>query len=402
VRAIVVGAGFAGLAAADELYRAGAEITVLEARDRVGGRVWSVPFAGGVAERGAEFVLPGNDVVRGLVERLGLSLVRKGTLYGDREPRDGEPVTHEQLSNAVAQIASDPARTGQASTLSDALARYELAPAVAEAIRARIEVSCACPADALAASVLAEGGAAFGPFDTYTVQGGNDRIARELAAGLGDRVRLMSSVRRLAWGDGEIRARAGTHVVVADAAVIAVPAALLGTISFEPPLPAELVRAARAVHYGQAAKMFVALRASASPSATLSVPGRWWCWTQFGADGRPAPFLAAFAGTPAALERLQVQDGPEQWLAELARLRPDLELDPQTALLSTWEGDPWARGAYSAQAAGSAIDTDALTRTVGPLAFAGEHTAGAWHAMMEGALRSGIRAAQQLLQTFDR
>ena len=51
---VVVGAGFAGLAAADELLAGGIDVTVLEARDRVGGRVWSVPFAGGVVARGAE------------------------------------------------------------------------------------------------------------------------------------------------------------------------------------------------------------------------------------------------------------------------------------------------------------------------------------------------------------
>jgi monoamine oxidase len=87
MRAIVVGAGFAGLAAADELRRGGAEVQVLEARDRVGGRVWSVPFAGAIVERGAEFVLPGNETLINTVERLGLRLVRKGTLYGNREPR---------------------------------------------------------------------------------------------------------------------------------------------------------------------------------------------------------------------------------------------------------------------------------------------------------------------------
>ena len=58
MRVAVVGAGFAGLAAADELARAGAEVRVLEARDRVGGRVHSVPFADAVMERGAEWVLP--------------------------------------------------------------------------------------------------------------------------------------------------------------------------------------------------------------------------------------------------------------------------------------------------------------------------------------------------------
>ena len=56
---VVIGAGFAGLAAADALRAGGAEVTVLEARDRVGGRVWSVAFGeGAVVERGAEFILP--------------------------------------------------------------------------------------------------------------------------------------------------------------------------------------------------------------------------------------------------------------------------------------------------------------------------------------------------------
>jgi monoamine oxidase len=402
VRAIVVGAGFAGLAAADELHRAGVEVTVLEARDRVGGRVWSVPFAGGVVERGAEFILPGYEKLRTVAERLGLSLVRKGTLYGDREPRGGDPVTREQVREALGRIVADPERAGGAGTLVDALATYHLDPAVAEAIRARLEVSCAYPAEDLAASVLREGAAAFGPFDSHTIEGGNDRIAAELAAALGDRIRLMSPVRRLAWNEREIRVRAGSHVAVADAAVIAVPAAVLGSITFDPALPPEVTSATRAVRMGQAAKLFVALRRPAPLSATLSVPGRWWCYTQLGPDGWPATFVAAFAGSPRALERLELHAGADRWVAELERLRPDLTLDTSNVMLSTWDSDPWARGAYSAESAASAIDTDLLTRPVGPLVFAGEHTAGSWHGLMEGALRSGARAAQQVLQSAGR
>ena len=85
-RVVVVGAGFAGLAAADELRAEGIEVTVLEARDRVGGRVWSVPFAGSVVERGAEFILPGNTAVESLAARVDRPLVRKGTPYGRRAP----------------------------------------------------------------------------------------------------------------------------------------------------------------------------------------------------------------------------------------------------------------------------------------------------------------------------
>jgi monoamine oxidase len=401
MKAIVVGAGFAGLAAAARLAEAGVEVEVFEARDRVGGRVWSVPFAGAVVERGAEFILPGNQTVIMTAGRLGLSLVRKGTQYGDREPRGGKPVTREQVAEAIGRVAAASAPIGGA-TLRGALDAHGLAPGVAEAIQARIEVSCAHPADDLDASVLREAGAAFGRFDTYSVEGGNDRIARATAADLGERVHLASPVRRVAWDERGVRIRAGSHLAVADAAVIAVPAAAFAAISFDPSLPDEKAAALRGVRYGQAAKLFAGLTSPAPPSATLSVPDRFWCWTQVGADGDPAPFVGAFAGTLGALERLSVRTGPGPWLAALHSLRPDLELDPAGALISTWEDDPWARGAYSVPSASAPIETEALIRPVGPLVFAGEHTAGEWHALMEGALRSGVRAAQQLLQAAER
>jgi monoamine oxidase len=129
------------------------------------------------------------------------------------------------------------------------------------------------------------------------------------------------------------------------------------------------------------------------------VPERFWCYTQLGADGEPLHFVAAFAGTPGALEALDVRSGPERWVAALQRLRPDLDLDPAGAQIAAWTEDPWARGAYSAASATAPIDTETLISPVGPLAFAGEHTAGAWHGLMEGALRSGARAAQQVLQS---
>ena len=396
MRVIVVGAGFAGLAAADALANAGVDVEVFEARDRVGGRVWSVPFAGAVAERGAEFVLPHDRTVRAVADRLGLALVRKGTLYGNREPRGGShPVSGAEVLAAVTRLGSAPG----AGTLVDVLGRGEVEPDVAEAIRARFEVSCAYPADDLDSSVLTEGGAgAFGDFDTWTVEGGNDRIARELAAGLHGAVRLSAPVSSVAWRDGEVRVVAGGREAAADAAVIAVPASVLSRVSFDPPLP----RAKTEVRYGQAAKLFVGLRTPAPPSQTLSVPDRFWCYTQLGADGDPLPFVGAFAGSPRALESLDVRSGPGHWLAALGRLRPDLDLDVDSVLLSTWADDPWVQGAYSAGSATSPIDTVALRRSVGPLAFAGEHTAGGWHGLMEGALRSGQRAAQELLQLLPR
>ena len=105
MRAIVVGAGLAGLTAADELARAGAEVVVLEARSRVGGRVWSQTLPNGaVVEMGAEYILPGNTAVLELAERFGLGLWDKGMRYGRRDPRGGIGTTHEELTVAMETV----------------------------------------------------------------------------------------------------------------------------------------------------------------------------------------------------------------------------------------------------------------------------------------------------------
>jgi monoamine oxidase len=148
------------------------------------------------------------------------------------------------------------------------------------------------------------------------------------------------------------------------------------------------------LRYGHAAKLFVPLREPPPASAVLSVPERFWTWTARAGDA-VQPVVHAFAGSPAALARLDVASGAETWLDAVARLRPDLPLDPAGALLSTWDDDPWARGAYSVHTPGG--NDPALAARYGRLVFAGEYTAGPFAALMEGALRSGARAAAQLL-----
>jgi len=391
VKVAVVGAGLAGLAAADALARASADVVVLEARDRVGGRVWSHPFSGGVAERGAEFVFDSDEVLRATAQRLELRLYRKGTRYGAREPRGGEPASIAEVQAAAGSLQAVTSR----GSVAEALAASGLTPAVREAIQARIEISSAHPAADLDAAVLAETGAGFGEFDTHGVEGGNSRLATGLAAHLA--VHVSSPVEAVTWGNGSVRLQGGGLEVDADRAVIAAPATAVARIRFDPPLPAAKSLALAGVRYGQAAKLHVPLRMPFEPSAVLAVPDRYWSYTQLGPDGLPAGFAGTFAGSEAALARLRVDEGPERWLEALAELRPELDLEPEGAMLTTWRDDPWTLGAYAAPSLSSPLQTEELQRPVGPLAFAGEHTAGEWHGLMEGALRSGLRAAADLL-----
>jgi monoamine oxidase len=359
---------------------------VLEARDRVGGRVHSRALAdGSVVELGAEFVLPGNDVVRETAARLGLALYEKGTLYGEREPRGGT-ATHEEVVAAARTLRGGPG------SIADELARAVPDADVREAIAARLEVSTAYPVGDQPAAVLADGAAGFGAFPSHGIAGGNQQLADALARLLGGRVHLSAVVHKVVWHDDGVVVSSGGVDVSADACVVATPAPHALEIAFEPPLPEWKRDALAAVRYGDAAKLFLPLAESVPPSAVLSVPDRYWTWTQLAPDGSPLQVASSFAGTAEALARLGVADGSQRWAESVRALRPELQFASAEPLLSTWPD-----GAYSARALSSPLDDDALARPVGPLHFAGEHTAGAWHALMEGALRSGLRAAAELL-----
>jgi monoamine oxidase len=399
VRVAVVGAGFAGLTAADELRRAGAEVVVLEARDRVGGRVWSRRLENGaVVEMGAEFVLPGNTAVRDLAGRLGLGLWDKGMRYGSREPRGGIGTTAGEVEAAAAELGAALESAPSDMPAGEFLESLAIPAGAREALLARVEISSANSAAGVAVRDLA-GIAHVDREPAPSIAGGNQGLALALAERLGEAVRLRAPVERVVWDAGgatpAVRLRAAGAEFEADACVVAVPASVLDRIAFDPPLPAHVAGPLRAVRYGHAAKLFVPLRSPAPPTAVMSVPDRYWTWTATGDRGRVQPVVSAFAGSAAALERLHVEHGPDRWLALVEELRPDLDLDPGGALLSTWSDDPWIRAAYSTSPPTELAET--FARPVGPLAFAGEHLGGEFAALMEGAVRSGRRAAQALL-----
>jgi monoamine oxidase len=370
---------------------------VLEARFRVGGRTWSWELGdGAVIEMGAEFILPGNTEITALADELGLGLWDKGMRYGMREPRGGAAVTDEQLAIGVAAVAD--ALEGledRSPTARELLDSLDIAPGAREAILARLEISSASSADEVPATDMA-GLAHIGDEPAPSIAGGNQGVALALAERLGVRVRLGHAVVGVGWGGEGVRAvTASGQASEAEAGVIAIPANTMDAIEFYPPLPPEKQEALAGVRYGHAAKLFVPLAEPVAPSAVMNVPERWWCWTATGENDEPTPLVSCFAGSLAAIDDLQVRAGPARWLESLAALRPDLPLVPDGAVLSTWIDDPWSRAAYSISA--SPEVAAAVAEPVGPLAFAGEHTAGPFHALMEGAVRSGRRAAAELL-----
>lgn len=381
----MIGAGIAGLVAADELQAAGAEVVVLEARDRVGGRVWSRRLDNGaVVEMGAEFILPGNTAIRELAQRLGLELWDKGMRYGNRDPRGGIGVTPAELATAVEVAGQAMGAAAPQLTARQFLDGLDIAPGARESLLARTEISSANSADLVAARDL--GGIAHVDEEPApSIAEGNQSLPLALAAGLD--VRLETPVERVEWHDDGVRA----GELEADACVIAVPASRLPQIDFEPVLPAEVAEPLAAVLYGAAAKLFVPLREPAPPSAVMAVAERYWCWTATGAGDQPQPVVSCFAGSPGALAALDVESGPERWLESLERLRPDLALEPGRALLSTWPG-----GAYSTSPPPELARL--AERPVGPLAFAGEHLGGQYAALMEGAIRSARAAAGALVR----
>ena len=402
-RVCVIGAGFAGLAAAAALADGGLEPLVLEARERVGGRVHSRRLANGaVVELGAEFVEHDHQALVDTARRLGLAMAPTGMAYGDREPRGGlgtdRAAVLAEAGRLKELLAERPGLAGPGRSVAAVLAELPLDPGARQAIAARLQVSTGQPVGELTAAVLDHAGSSFSTRESLRVGGGNQRIALRLAERLPGAVHLGVPVRAVSWSQAGVRVAVAGAELDAEACVLAVPASVMGRIAFDPPLPAWKAEALERVVYGHAAKLFVPLRRVPGPSAVLSVPDHYWTWTATGADGAVQPVVSAFAGSAPALTAIEVvAAGPATWRRRLAALRPDLELD-RGAVLSTWDDDPWIQAAYSTRTPGFRPgDPDLLARPVGPLHFAGEHTAGPWSGLMEGALRSGHRAATELL-----
>lgn len=394
-RCIVIGAGLAGLAAADQLARDGIEVEVLEARDRVGGRVWSARIdGGGLVERGGEFITGGYDATEALAARLGLALDGMGIRYPDRALRPDPGI--DRAAALVAARAVEAAAAARPDEPAPALLERVVAdPAIRELLASRAQSATSYPVEGLTGGHLADVSHLLDDAETRRVRGGNQGLAAGLAAGLGDAVRLSTPVRgvRRVGGRIEVDADDGRHL--ADACVVAVPLPMLERLAFEPDLPAATLASIRAIPFGRAAKLAVPLTAAVEPDAVMSVPERFWAYVT-PCDEVGGRVAGSWIGGDPVLRRLAVRDGAEHWLAALRVLWPELPIDEALRpRLTRWIDAEWTGGSYSVIGAmPDGRDRHPLGDPLDGIAFAGEHTApAAWTATIEGAIRSGERAA---------
>jgi monoamine oxidase len=428
---VVLGAGLAGLSAARNLEQRGAKVTVVEARDRVGGRIWTARglFAGRQhAETGADLIEGEQHHVLRLARELGLKTVRILRLgfgfygpdgNGRRQIQTGARA-FETLGKWVAPRVRD-FKLGEQrwdSGVGMALARRSIAQwldevRAPEAVRARLRgfrgFFLADPED-LSLLPLIEQFAEWdapGRDEMFRLVAGNDRLPAAIARKLRGTVLLRTIARRVTQRHGAVTIAVEgpdgrRSEMTADYLVCAVPASTAREIDFEPGLPTAQHDAIARLRYGCATRLL------------LQFDRRFW-WK----IGRPRAFGTDLP-TGAVWDGNEHQKGPQGILSFLAggrasaALQATLQRDgadgvaqqlrwmghPATVIQShvyTWENDPWCRGGYAYFDPGfDPLWRAWLARPFGRIVFAGEHTSIRFQGYMNGAVETGMRAAAEV------
>jgi monoamine oxidase len=430
---IVAGAGLAGLAAARDLTALGAAVTVFDARDRVGGRVWTIRdgFAEGQhAEGGGDMIDEEQRAIRQLAKELGLDTARilRGGFGYVRLDSAGRPrVLQRSAMTGWARLAAALQDTIRPyalaeqrwdSPITSVIARRSVAAwldeiggdgelrATAIGLRGFFladpdELSLVALVDQFGASQPPARGA------LYRIVGGNDRLASALAAPLGERLHLRTEVVAASQRGPKVRVtvkNARTQSQVAcDYLVFALPATLLRRIPITPSLPAQQHDAFARLKYGRATRTLLQFsrpfwRVRGRPRAFGSPLPFGAVWDGNEEQRGRAGILSLLAGGSAsdASQELAARAGPSvlaDSLDWLGSRRAELIGSRQIV----WENDPQSRGGYAFF--DPAFDPALriwLSRPAGRIFFAGEHTSVRWQGYMNGAVESGRRAAAEV------
>lgn len=393
-RVVVVGAGLSGLTAAYRLDRAGVDVLVLEARDRVGGRAWRVPVGDAFFDAGCEALDREHAALLALAREIGVeaweappwSSDPPGGLDGDDADlfREFEREVEALAGRVDPDHPEDVEGAGALDRMSLAgwLEERGASPAVLAAAETWIAVaSSTVPTREMSflayAVKLAAGAAPSGL--TLRLRGGPSALAERLAEVLDGRIRLGAPVGSVEDRVDEvvIRLQDGT-VERAERVVLAVPLTLQSEIRFEPGLPEFRRRALAEARYGVVLKGATLFEGPAPvPSPDLSADGHFYASAE---DDR---LLIRFAGAGAAK-----RDG-NLLGAEAAR--------PLAHAAVEWSGEPWTRGTYLILGPGHLLAWGGrLGEPHGRIHFAGAERS-TLKSYMDGAIRAGNEVADELL-----
>jgi putrescine oxidase len=445
VDVVIIGAGASGLTAATRLRKAGHSVAVLEARERVGGRLWTETIDGALLELGGQWVSPDQTALIETVEELGLetySRYREGdSVYVDAsgaptrftgELFPVEAATQREMERLIelldgltAEIgATEPWAHEKAVELDriswsewltqqtdDVEARDNIALFIAEAMLTKPSHSFS----ALQAILMAASAGSFSHLVDADyildkrVAGGLQQVPIRLADALGDAVHLGAPVRRLAWNDEGVTAFADGITVTARRAVVAVPPNLYSRISFEPPLPRRQQQMHQHLSLGLVIKVHAVYETpfwrDAGLSGTAFSPYQLVHEAYDNTNhGDPRGTLVGFVSDEKAdaMFALPAEERKRRILESLAAYYGPQALEPVVYYESDWASEEWTRGAYAAS-----FDLGGLSRygadqrtPVGPIFWSCSDLAAEGYQHVDGAIRIGRATADEIAATL--
>ncbi|HYJ50641.1 MAG TPA: NAD(P)/FAD-dependent oxidoreductase [Microbacterium sp.] len=424
---IVVGAGVAGLTAAHLLADAGKDVVVLEARDRVGGRIVTDRRYGLATDLGASWIHGITDSpVAAAADAFGMQMVE--FTVGGYQP-DSRPIAYygpdgRRLSDAAARSFIDDINAVDATLLEvvaasgpdasyrdvadEAIARYgwdeDRAQRVREYLEHRSEEQYGAWIEDLAAHGLDDDSV---EGDEVVFPNGYDRLPSRMAEGLD--IRLTHVVTQVRWSADGVAVTTDRGTLTADTAVVTVPVGVLQSDDFVvvPPLPEPVVGALSRLKMNAFEKIFLRFPTRFWDDGVYAIrqqgpESRWWhSWYDLTAL-HGTPTLLTFAAGPAAGETRDWTEKEivDSVLTQLRRLYGDRVEKPTHVHVTDWQDDPFSHGSYAYMTVGSTTaDHDILATPVGGvLHLAGEATWTDDPATVTAALNSGHRAAQNILQ----
>ena len=441
-RVVVIGAGLSGMTTALDLKAAGWDVVVLEARDRVGGRVHTLytPFTTGLhAEAGGESIDDSHYAILAMLKRFGLSTERRAPIkpydsavyyQGMREPlaafleHDGGKTLSDYLrfDNAVSALADGinpdhPERARNAEkldsqSLEDFVRAQKLAPAAEFLVRLQnrgeynaelrdISLLFVAQQEAASSSSLLS----LTESETMRIAGGNSMLPLAMAKALGSVVQMSSPVTRVEHDSDGVRVHTSRGFVDASWLVVAAPLMPMRQVSFSPALPQSVTAAIDGLDLGHAAKVVheydaAFWRAEGSSGFTLTDLPFHIAWSSN--DSRPTTvpglltqFITGDAAAFAA--RLTEERRRNVFGQQLTTVYPEgVPLAAKNVATMVWAHERFTGGGYAVYRPGQMAPFWPVMRSgFGRIRFVGEHTE-SLAGYMESAIRSGHRIAKSL------